>query len=247
MQGTTKPRGTKPREKTERDAQRDAKLQQTGPSAIVLPFSPCERAPARRGEPTCLCPVCFPMGAAAFLRFSSFRASSAVRVTRARLSAAGVSGGAGTKRVRPSDKAADGEPSLRVTCTHSRCLRVCAAGMLLADITSHRLSLRTARPASVSILRRRLSGRLRPTAAACRGHLACAELSCARGVFADSRQQRALPDDKSLVVNGNRRKRQRDNGGSPLQTVRKPSPICTCTHTPLAFTRTHSHAHATPT
>ena len=153
MPRTTKPRGPKRTKNAERDAQRDAKLQQTGPSAIVLPFSPCERAPARRGEPTCLCPVCFPIGAAAFLRFSSFRASSAVRVTRARLSAAGVSGGAGTKRVRPSDEAADGVPSLRVTCTHSRCLRVCAAGMVLADITSHRLSLRPARPASVSILR----------------------------------------------------------------------------------------------
>ena len=59
---------------------------------------------------------------------SSYRALSAVRVTRARPSAADGSGGAGTKRVRPSNKTAGREPSLRVTCTHSRCLRVCAAG-----------------------------------------------------------------------------------------------------------------------
>jgi hypothetical protein len=82
---------------------------------------------------------------------SSYRALSAVRVTRARLSAADGSGGAGTKTVRPSNETAGREPSLRVTCTHSRCLRVCTTGRWLVD--SHRLSLRTARPASVSILR----------------------------------------------------------------------------------------------
>ena len=44
--------------------------------------------------------------------------------------------------------------------------------------------------------RDRAVGPLRPTSAACRGHLACAELSCARDGFADS----LAPVDKSLIV-----------------------------------------------
>jgi hypothetical protein len=93
-----------------------------------------------------------------------------------------------------------------------------------------------------------LSGRLRPNAAACRGHVACAELSCARGVFAASRQQRALPVDTSLDVIGHRRKRQRKTEDSPPQTARKTSPIyththtCACAHTHTR-TRTRAHPH----
>ena len=34
-------------------------------------FQSMRKGPARRGEPTSPCPVCFPMGAAAFLRFPS--------------------------------------------------------------------------------------------------------------------------------------------------------------------------------
>jgi hypothetical protein len=83
---------------------------------------------------------------------------------------------------------------------------------------------------------------------ACRGHVACAELSCARGVSAASRQQRALPVDTSLDVIGHRRKRQRKTKASPPQTVRKTSPIyththtCACAHTHTR-TRTRAHPH----